>query len=288
MILVCLPLVAASQSKPRKKIVPTESKAAAPKATATKTPPISVKKVNSTMLPLFYKSIELLDSNKHAQLGLTKTQDSFSFAAATNIVPVVINEITFAMTHYPLVFIMEEGATVPALVALVGNGDGKNQFVSAEGAWRAQTYVPAWVSRYPFILVNQNAESPNAALAFDPTSELLSDKHPVKLLKDSQATEALNGVLEFQRNMASSLEATAAVAKALNEAQILEAAGLTFNSPDGKSEPKTVSGFMVVNETKLRALDGAALQKLNQANALGLAYAQRFSMKNLKNLTPPN
>lgn len=240
------------------------------------------------MLPLFYKSIELLDSNKHAQLGLSSSQDLFSFAAATNIVPVVINEITLAMAHYPLVFIMEEGATVPALVALVGNGDGKNQFVSDTGAWRAQTYTPAWVRRYPFILVNQNAESPNAALAFDPASNLLSEEHPVKLLKDKQATEALNGILAFQRSMAASLEATAAAAKALHEAQVLEAASLTFNTPDSTSEPKNVTGFMVVNEEKLRALNGAALEKLNQANALGLSYAQLFSMKNLQNLTPPN
>ena len=45
---------------------------------------------------------------------------------------------------------------------------------------------------------------------------------------------------------------------------------------------------MVVNEEKLRALDGAALEKLNQANALGLAYGQLFSMRNLQNLTPPH
>lgn len=239
------------------------------------------------MLPLFYKSIELFDSKKHAEMGVAQTPNQFAFAATTNIVPIVIDEITFALAHYPLVFIMEESATVPALVALVGNGDGKNQFVTTAGAWRAQTYIPAWVRRYPFIMVNQNAESPHVALAFDPASELLSDQHPVKLIKETQATDALNGILEFQRNMARALEATAAVAKALNEAEVLEAAGLTFNSADGQSEPRTVSGFMVVNETKLRALNGAALEKLNSANALGLAYAQLFSMKNLQNLTAP-
>jgi hypothetical protein len=239
------------------------------------------------MLPLFYKSIELLDSNKHASLGVSATQDQFSFAADTNVIPVVINEINIAMAHYPMVFILEEGANVPAVVALVGNGDGKNQFVSDTGAWRAQTYIPAWVRRYPFILLNQDAESPNAALAFDPTSELFNEQHPVKLINDGQATEALNSVLEFQRNMATSLEATAAAAKALNDAQVLESAGLTFNPTDGQSEPKTVSGFMVVNEAKLRALDGVTLEKLNQANALGLAFAQMFSMRNLQNLTAP-
>ena len=250
-------------------------------------PPEHFLEKDLAMLPLFYKSVELFDSNKHAQLGIATTQDQFGFAAATNIIPVALSEITFAMAHYALVFLMEEGASVPALVALVGNGDGKNQFVSATGAWRAQTYIPAWVRRYPFILVNQNAERPNAALAFDPTSDLLSDEHPVKLLQESQATESLNGILTFQRDMASALQATATAAKALMEAQILEAASLTFNPPDGSAEPKTVTGFWVVNESKLRALHGAELDKLNQANALGLAYAQLFSMKNLQNLTPP-
>jgi hypothetical protein len=239
------------------------------------------------MLPLFYKSIELFDSNKHASLGVPSAHDQYSFAASTNIVPIVLNEITMAMAHYPLVFVMEDGSTVPALVALVGNGNGTNQFVNETGTWRAQTYVPAWVRRYPFILVNQNAENPNVALAFDPTCELIHEQQPVKLLQDGQATEALNGILTFQRDMANALQATAAATQALHEAQVLEPAGLTFNAPDGQSAPKNVSGFMIVNEAKLRALNGASLEKLNQANALGLAYAQLFSMKNLQNLTAP-
>lgn len=40
-----------------------------------------------------------------------------------------------------------------------------------------------------------------------------------------------------------------------------------------------------MNETKLRALDAAALAKLNEANALGLAYAQMLSLANLQSLT---
>jgi hypothetical protein len=282
MVFVFSPLLAVSQSNSRYPASTAECKTAPSKTTKTKA------KKDTPMLPLFYKSIELVDLNKHAQLGISQTQNQFSFAAATNIVPIVISEITFAMAHYPLVFIMEGGASTPALVALVGNGDGKNQFVSATGAWRAQTYIPAWVRRYPFILVNQNAQSPNTALAFDPASDLLNDKHPVKLLKESQATEALNGILAFQRNMASALEATAAAAKALNEAQVLEASGLTFTPPDGQTEPQKVSGFMLVNESKLLALNGAALEKLNRTNALSLAYAQLFSMKNLQNLTAPH
>jgi hypothetical protein len=181
-------------------------------------------------------------------MGLSPSQAPFSFAAASNIVPVVLSEIALAMAHYPLVFIMEQAAASPALVALVGNGDGKNQFVSDTGAWREQTYIPAWVRRYPFILVNQDAESPNAALAFDPTSELLSDSHAVKLVHEGQATEALNGILAFQREMASALQVTAAAAKALHEAGVLEASGLRFAPADSSAEAKTVAGFMVVNE----------------------------------------
>jgi hypothetical protein len=88
--------------------------------------------------------------------------------------------------------------------------------------------------------------------------------------------------------MASALQVTAAAAKALHEAGVLVASGLRFAPADSSAEAKTVSGFMVVNEEKLRALDGAALEKLNQANALGLAYGHLLSMTNLHNLTPPH
>ena len=53
-------------------------------------------------------------------------------------------------------------------------------------------------------------------------------------------------------------------------------------------------GFLVVSEAKLKALSADALKKLMDADALGLSYAQMFSMGSLSNLfaqpaqgTPP-
>ena len=45
-----------------------------------------------------------------------------------------------------------------------------------------------------------------------------------------------------------------------------------------------IGGFMVVSEAKLKALPTDALKKLMDADALGLAYAQMFSMGSLGNL----
>ncbi|MEI7429059.1 MAG: SapC family protein, partial [Betaproteobacteria bacterium] len=45
-----------------------------------------------------------------------------------------------------------------------------------------------------------------------------------------------------------------------------------------------IGGFLIVSEAKLKALAADALKKLMAADALGLAYAQLFSMGNLGNL----
>ena len=42
-------------------------------------------------------------------------------------------------------------------VAILGLRGAANQFVNSEGAWREGKYIPAYVRRYPFILM----ESPD-------------------------------------------------------------------------------------------------------------------------------
>ena len=61
---------------------------------------------------------------------------------------------------------------------------------------------------------------------------------------------------------------------------MLEDAGLSIRNP-GSDKPVNVQGFMVVNERKLKALKSEQLEQLFRADALGLAYAQLFSMSNL-------
>lgn len=233
-------------------------------------------------LPLFYKKLELLDTKKHKSLAVAKELADFSYASQTNIIPIVVTELSFASKHYPLVFVAEEKSPAPTLVAMVGLGDNKNLFVDAKGKWRAGVYVPAWVRRYPFITVK--AEQNREAMAFDSTSKLFSGKNNLPLFENDQPTETLKRIVAFQNEFNVAFEQTAAMSRALKEAGVLEPATLTIGSGEKDKPGRNITGFLVVNEAKLRALDAAAIEKLHKANALGIAYAQLLSMSNLRTI----
>jgi SapC len=234
-------------------------------------------------LPLFYQSLEPFEGAKHGDLALPKKPIDFLFAANTNVIPVLVDEVALALHHFALLFVKEKNASTPTLVALVGKGDGKNQFVDAKGQWRLGSYIPAWVRRYPFMLVP--GQNDNGMLAFDAKAAMLQpgpDKE--KLLEaDGKPTKAMQQVIEFQKRFLAGALKTEKVVKSLFEANVLEESGLTVPVADG-DKPVKIQGFMVVNEQKLNNLKADELEKLHRDNALGLAYAQLFSMNSLRNL----
>ncbi|MEY3872349.1 MAG: hypothetical protein RLZZ296_1344, partial [Pseudomonadota bacterium] len=121
--------------------------------------------------------------------------------------------------------------------------------------WRPWVYIPAWVRRYPFALM---ADAKG----------------------DGQPTEQLQKIMEFQRGFLALSQLTERVTNALVQVGVLEDAGFSIRR-DQSSKPLNVQGFMVVNETKLKALKMEQVDNLHRAEALGLAYAQILSMSHL-------
>lgn len=234
-------------------------------------------------LPLFFSEMELLDSTKHAKLGLSQAKTNYSFASKATIIPVVANEVGLAIRHYPLVFVQEANAAAPTLVALVGLQADRNLFVSAEGDWRADTYIPAWVRRYPFYLVRSSQEK--VSVAFDPSAQFFKGKDLKPLFKNGEPTDTLNAIVKFQGEYEIALQRTAAMVKALQEAGVMEQALLSIGAKSQEKDPRRIGGFLMINEAKLRELSAESLVKLQQANALPLAYAQLLSMSNLPSLS---
>lgn len=231
-------------------------------------------------LPLFYKTLVPFSSIEHHSLTLPKAPGSYAFASFTDIIPLLVSEVTHAVRHYPIVFIKDQVSSVVTMVALVGKGDGKNQFVDADGAWRQGVYVPAWVRRYPFALM-ADAKG-EGVLALDVQAAVLEDKRDAQPLvnSDGQPTELLQNIVEFQKEFLSQAQLTERVTQALVQAEVLEEAGLSIRQAQS-DKPLNIQGFMVVNERKLKALNAQQLQTLHHADALGLAYAQLFSMGNV-------
>src|SRR3954470_607103 len=99
---------------------------------------------------LLYERPVALSRDAHRHLRLVSSKASFSYARATNCVPLACSEFSLAATQYPIVFSADkDDERVP--VALLGIRENENLFVSADGAWQAG-YIPAFVRRYPFLL----------------------------------------------------------------------------------------------------------------------------------------
>jgi hypothetical protein len=254
------------------------------------TPTLSTKTAKITMsqaqanLPLFYRELVAFDQDVHGKLAIPKQPADFHYAKATNIIPLLIHETGLALKSYPLVFLPGNDKEPPTLAAMVGIGDNINRFVDAAGQWRADTYIPAWVRRYPFLAVKTD-DRQDAVLALDPSAELLKQKGGEPLMKNGEPSERLKDIVAFNQEFSAIAERTNAIVSALQAAGVLEEGSLKFAPPGTPSEQaQEIKGFFIVSEQKLRTLSDEAVLKLHKADAFGLAYAQMLSMNNLGSL----
>ena len=241
-------------------------------------------------LPLFYQSLAAFNQEQHGKLSFPAQPPNYSFAAQANIVPLLVNEASQAVRHYPLVFVPGGKDEPLVLAAMVGLGDNVNRFVDGHKQWRADTYIPAYVRQYPFLAVN-TADGKEKILGIDLSADWINTTGTMAFVgADGQPTERLKHTLAFAQEFQVFAQRTSAMAQALQDAGVLEEGTLTLQAndqPPGQAppaEPRKVSGFVIVSETKLNALSDEAVVKLHKSGAMGLAYAQLLSMSNLGNV----
>ena len=235
----------------------------------------------NTPRPLFFNDLVALDTEQHRRLALPAERKHFGFAKGAHLLPLTVAEVGLALKHTPLVFVAE-GETV-ALVALTGLPGQGNRFIDAQGEWAPGVYIPAYVRGYPFIALRPSDKA-DPVLAFDPTAADFKTRGGQTLLSaDGQPSEQLKGIAAFQAEYRQLAERTAVMTQAFKAADVLEEGSLNLQ-PQAGGEAQKIGGFMVISEQKLKALSADALKKLMDADALGLAYAQLFSMGNLGNV----
>ncbi len=222
-------------------------------------------------LPQFYRDPCVFDVGQHAHLRL-KAGGRLDFAASTNSIVLGANEFFLAQAHYPIVFTV--GATVSA-VAVVGLQEARNLFVDSAGTWQAASYVPAYVRRYPFVLV-QYPDRDDLTLAFDRAAETISEDQGEPLVADGKPSLVIQRALEFCGAFQQQAELARQFAAALVEHKLLVENRAQLTLPSGMAA--SLSGFQIVDETRFNMLSDDVIVDWRRRGWLGLVYAHLMSM----------
>lgn len=240
-------------------------------------------------LPLFYTSPLLLQAQEHAAYGMRPATDS-RFAAAATAIPIVGQEFARVSRSYPIVFSIAEGAMPLAVTGLV---PGQNLFVDAAGQWLADSYVPTYVRRYPYIGMSDGQGGP-LMLCVDSACDRLSaaaveDAADPFFGDDGKPTQLSLSAMTLCEAYAQHHERTRAFAAALVEHGLLVERDLRVNYPrDGAEASIHLDGFRLVDEDAFRALSGDVLATFHANGWLDLValhLASQLSWRRLADLS---
>lgn len=231
-------------------------------------------------LPLLYKDIVPLASSLHAGWRL-RAPEGARFLSGVHAVPLLADEIALAHRHYPVVF-ASGPESVP--LALMGLNEGVNTFLDEKGMFPADTYVPAYVRRYPFMLARLRPDSEDLSLCFDPTSDMVGAfDEGETLFEDGQPTERTKAILDFCQSFEQASLATVAFVRELGEQKLLMEGEFSIQ-PEGVAQPYLYRGFQMVSEDALKTLRGDVARKWIQSGVLGLLYAHLFSLNRMSDI----
>lgn len=232
-----------------------------------------------TALPLFYKSVVPLVDNQHGDI-VVDTGPDYRFASGGGAVPLLAKEVEIAQAYYPIVFSV--GAD-PIPLAIIGKPQGANRYVDDSGEWKSDTYIPAYVRRYPFILAKPDPSQNKLTLCIDMESSRVKRRQDKGNIFGSKGPSDLAmSILRFCEQFEAGARHTRDLIAEIMRLDLLidGHAEVRFNN----SPPCLFNGFQIVSDTKLRDLHGPEIAALVRSGAMALIYAHSFSLRHLIDL----
>jgi len=225
-----------------------------------------------------YKRPEPLNIEQHGKLGIKALDKPFSFMAGSHFVPLTVAEFQLAGLNTPVIFMGDN--KMPA--AVMGLAAGENLFVDSEGHVPVDTYVPAFVRRWPFVLA-QGQGSDQLVVCIDRDAEVVSDDPEAPFFENGEISEFTKNAVTFCENFETERQRTEAFVQLLTTHDLFElkTANFTPRNPDGTTGASVqMADYFGVSEEKLRALSGEALTQLRDNGALQQIYAHLMSLLN--------
>lgn len=230
-------------------------------------------------MPLFYKNPVPLDAKQHGNLALKKNF-GFDFTTGVNAVPVNLIEMPQICHFYPIAFSPDGNATP---VAILGLRDNENLFLNADKTWEANTYIPAYIRRYPFIF-SEMPDGEQLTLCIDMNDDIIEKKGDQTFFDgEGNASELAQNALEFCKSYHAAAQQTMEFSKALAASDLLVDREAQINVAGNKRI--NFSGFKIIDEQKLAEMDDKTFIEWRKKGWLPFLYAHLFSGAQWQRLT---
>lgn len=228
-------------------------------------------------LPLFYQNPAVLRFGEHRTLGLAPA-DGYAYSADTAAVPLGVGEFMPAIRHYPIVF---TNAAEPMPLAIIGIQQRNLQLESDGKCWRAGHYIPAYIRRYPFIIVD-TPDPDQHLLALEMTSSRVVDtaSSAGQRLFDAQGVASAMAVqvMTLCRAYHKDHVRTQAFAQALQAHGLLTEQKVEFTLVTG--ERLLLDGFKGIDRAALNTLPADIVLAWREAGWLDLIALHFSSQQN--------
>jgi hypothetical protein len=242
-------------------------------------PAVAASRPARSGLPPMYSAVEALSAARHGSLRL-KRPDGFAHASGLSSIILGASEVPTAARDYPVVFSDRDSDSMP--YAVTGYAEGVNLHVDAEGAWRKDSYVPAYVRRYPFIFI-EGEGGQRLTLAIDPAAPVFSLEEGAPLYEsDGKPSATAQGALAFCRAYKAEMDRTRELVRQIIQSGITVSRRADVTLPGGRRA--AVGGFRIVDEALLGGLPDEEFLALRRTGALTLVYCHLMSMAAWRNL----
>lgn len=227
--------------------------------------------------PLFFQDAHPITLERHRTAGL-RQQGALEFAKKTNSIPINTIEFMECARSYPIVFTPGEFCTPVVLVGLRED----NLFISGNEGWKPQSYIPAYVRKFPFALMEW-AEKEAWLLCVDEANPLfMKENADMRFYEGEEPTEMARTALEFCKAFQQHHHITQQFITELKAQNMLEERSSAIDLPDGSK--CTLRGFLMLDEKKFAALPADILANWHQKGWTLLASAVILSQNNWKYL----
>lgn len=242
---------------------------------AIETQPVSGEVTGNVLL---YSRPEPLNPEQHSKLGLSQVDQPFNFARSAHAVPIAVTEFGPGSLCYPIIFTGNDYQPL----AIMSIRQNENLFITDQGFFEFDTYVPAYIRRYPFVLANDERNQ-QLVVCIERDADAVKENGEVPLFENGQPSAYTQQAIEFCTNFETERMRTVNFVQLMRDLDLFELkeANFTPQNPDGSTgTPVRLADYYGVSEEKLNALPAEKLVELRDSGALQQIYAHINSLLN--------